>query len=482
MRGRLATRADAAAIAGIYNQGIEERTATFETDLRSEEEVIAWFESRHPIVVVETRANEDDLTQAPLVVAFARTSEYRPRECYRGVFEFAVYTDHVFRRRGAGALAMRELITHARAGGAWKLLSRIFVENDGSRALMASLGFREVGTYFRHAKLDGKWRDVVIVEKFLAPMSTGVEAAVGFLAGVRRDQILDALKSTSIEQRLIGVEAARSLIEPDKGVDQELLDAAADAFFMAEKHDSAGRGRFVDLFRAYASISPFASGDLYSALLMRLPSQSISQSLDAFYEALFVVKQVAFAAETTPELRTIGLAPHVPRLTAWIEEAILLPTQTRTRISPGNVTSLLMTLATAGCATEEQKRSVAELLVEAKAKQHRVETPVSLRSSVPPPALSSPPPPPTPPAAAVAGAETVPPTVVSPSPEAVHLPEPPPLPRRVEEERIAAPPPEAVAAPPASKKKRAPRKKKAAANPNDPPADVAPKKKRQKRV
>ncbi len=54
--------------------------------------------------------------------------------------------------------------------GFWKLVSRIFVDNAASRGLMASLGFREVGIYEKHAQLGGEWRDVVIVEKwFVAP-------------------------------------------------------------------------------------------------------------------------------------------------------------------------------------------------------------------------------------------------------------------------------------------------------------------------
>ncbi len=165
MRVRPAISADAAALAAIFNQGIEERIATFETALRSDDDILGWFDGVHPIVVVED-------SNAP--IAFARTFEYSARTCYRGVFEFAIYTDFAHRRRGAGMLAMRELVAHARAAGAWKLVARIFVDNAPSRMLVAALGFREVGVHHRHAKLDGRWRDVVVVEKFLAPL--GAEA------------------------------------------------------------------------------------------------------------------------------------------------------------------------------------------------------------------------------------------------------------------------------------------------------------------
>ena len=62
---------------------------------------------------------------------------------------------------------MNALIDAARAAGFWKLLSRVFVENEASRALLRSVGFREVGIYRRHGRLDGQWRDCVIVERLL---------------------------------------------------------------------------------------------------------------------------------------------------------------------------------------------------------------------------------------------------------------------------------------------------------------------------
>jgi phosphinothricin acetyltransferase len=79
-----------------------------------------------------------------------------------------VYVAAEVRGRGAGRLAMEALIQEAERCGFWKLVSRIFVENTPSRSLMQRLGFREVGIYEKHAKLDGVWRDVVIVEYLIA--------------------------------------------------------------------------------------------------------------------------------------------------------------------------------------------------------------------------------------------------------------------------------------------------------------------------
>ena len=158
MQARDATPEDAEAIARIYNQGIEDRVGTFETRLRTPHDIEAWFDGVHPIVVVEDKGD---------IIAFASTSTYRPRECYAGIAEFSVYTAREARGKGAGRMAVAALVEAAERAGFWKLLSRIFPENAASLALVSSLGFRQVGVYEKHSKLDGVWRDVVIVERLI---------------------------------------------------------------------------------------------------------------------------------------------------------------------------------------------------------------------------------------------------------------------------------------------------------------------------
>jgi L-amino acid N-acyltransferase YncA len=158
VHARPATPEDARAIAAIYNQGIEDRVATFETRLRAEDDIRAWFDDIHPVVVAEDNGE---------IIAFASTSQYRRRECYAGVAECSVYVARHARGRGAGRLAVEALIEAAEQAGFWKHLSRVFPENSATRALIRSAGFREVGTYEKHAKLDGVWRDVVIVERLI---------------------------------------------------------------------------------------------------------------------------------------------------------------------------------------------------------------------------------------------------------------------------------------------------------------------------
>jgi len=158
MHARPATPADAEAIARIYNQGIEDRIATFETRSRSAADILQWFDGAHPVIVVADESG---------VIAFGATSTYRPRDCYAGIAETSLYVHRAARRKGVGRLAMSALIQAAEDAGFWKLVSRIFVENTASRALIRAHDFREVGVYEKHGKLDGIWRDVVIVERLI---------------------------------------------------------------------------------------------------------------------------------------------------------------------------------------------------------------------------------------------------------------------------------------------------------------------------
>jgi L-amino acid N-acyltransferase YncA len=159
---RNATLDDAAAIAGIHNQGIEDRIATYETEPRSAEEQQAWLRAiadHYPAVVAQIDGE---------IVGWAGAGPYRARECYRGIGEFSMYVHRDWRRRGVGDLLLASLISEAERMGLWKLLSRIFPFNEASRALCRKHGFREVGVYEKHARLDGRWLDVVIVERLIS--------------------------------------------------------------------------------------------------------------------------------------------------------------------------------------------------------------------------------------------------------------------------------------------------------------------------
>jgi L-amino acid N-acyltransferase YncA len=165
LRSRLAHAGDAVAITRIYNQGIEDRIATFETEPRSVDQVEAQIREkgdRYSTVVVE-RDGE--------IIAWASFGAYRSRPCYAGIGEHSVYVAREARGAGAGLVAHEALLAAAEKQGFWKLLSRIFPENVASLALHRKAGFREVGVYQRHGKFNGEWRERVIVEKLLGEAS-----------------------------------------------------------------------------------------------------------------------------------------------------------------------------------------------------------------------------------------------------------------------------------------------------------------------
>lgn len=167
---------DAAAITAIYNHGIAERSATFETEPRRVEDMQQRIAdaSRYPLLVA--------VDSSEAVIGWAGLSGYRPRDCYAGIGEFSVYLAPDARQRGVGRLLLQALIETARSQGYWKLLSRIFLFNTASRALCRACGFREVGIYEKHGQLEGRWLDVVIVEHLIHENLAPTDSTAGAIA------------------------------------------------------------------------------------------------------------------------------------------------------------------------------------------------------------------------------------------------------------------------------------------------------------
>jgi phosphinothricin acetyltransferase len=158
VRLRAATPADVSAIAAIYNEGIAGRQATFETRPRAAEEVAPWLDEGGPLLVAEADGT---------VLGFARVSAYSDRCVYEGVGEHGVYVAAAAQGRGVGRALLEALCAAAEADGFYKLTSRIFTSNAASRAVHRAAGFDEVGIQRRHGRLDGEWRDCVLVERLL---------------------------------------------------------------------------------------------------------------------------------------------------------------------------------------------------------------------------------------------------------------------------------------------------------------------------
>ncbi len=159
MELRGARAEDVPAITDIYNHGIAEREATFETRPRRPAEVAAWLEDGRPLLVA--------VTVDGAVRGFARVGPSSERQVYAGVGEHAVYVHPAARGAGVGRALLDALAEAAAACGYHKLCSRVFAGNAASRAVHRAAGFTEVGVQRRHARLDGEWRDCVLVERLL---------------------------------------------------------------------------------------------------------------------------------------------------------------------------------------------------------------------------------------------------------------------------------------------------------------------------
>ena len=156
---RPATEADTEAIAAIYNEGIADRVATFETRPREPGEVAAWLDEALPLLVA---TGEDGA-----VLGFARVSPYSDRCVYSGVGEHGVYVARAARGRQVGRRLLDALVAASEQAGLYKLTSRLFADNAASRAAHLAAGFEEVGIQRRHGRLDGEWKDCVLVERLL---------------------------------------------------------------------------------------------------------------------------------------------------------------------------------------------------------------------------------------------------------------------------------------------------------------------------
>jgi L-amino acid N-acyltransferase YncA len=161
-RGELSIRRaearDAARVAEIFNEGVEDRVATFETEVAAPADAERWIAD--DIVVVAERDGA--------LVAWAKAGPYADRhDYYAGVREATMYVARDARGTGIGRALLAALAASAAQEGAHKLVGKIFSSNEASISLVRRLGWREVGTHLRHGSLDGEWKDVLVVEKLL---------------------------------------------------------------------------------------------------------------------------------------------------------------------------------------------------------------------------------------------------------------------------------------------------------------------------
>ena len=143
------------AVAAVYEEGIATKLATFETAAPAWADWDAAHHAAHRLVA------DDDGE----VVGFAALAPVSSRCVYEGVAEESVYVAERARGRGIGRALLEALVTGSERDGIWTLQAGIFPENRASLALHHACGFRTVGIRERIGRLDGAWRDVVLLER-----------------------------------------------------------------------------------------------------------------------------------------------------------------------------------------------------------------------------------------------------------------------------------------------------------------------------
>jgi L-amino acid N-acyltransferase YncA len=158
---RRAARNDCGAIRDIYNAAIAERGSTFETELRSAGDFGERVnDARFPLLVADAGNG---------VVGWAGLASYSARPCYAGIGECSVYVDAAARGRGVGSALTEALAVASEDSGFHKMIGKLFPDNAACLRLVERCGFAPVGLHRRHGRLDGTWRDVLVVERLLGP-------------------------------------------------------------------------------------------------------------------------------------------------------------------------------------------------------------------------------------------------------------------------------------------------------------------------
>ncbi len=142
-------------VCAIYLDGILSGNATFETEPPSWDQ---WDRSHLPFGRLLAKSDDG-------ILGWAALSPVSTRMCYAGVAEVSVYLSAEARGQGTGRTLLREIIQQSEAHGIWMLQGSVFPENVASLRMCAANGFRQVGRRKHIAKLNGVWRDTVLIER-----------------------------------------------------------------------------------------------------------------------------------------------------------------------------------------------------------------------------------------------------------------------------------------------------------------------------
>ncbi|NWQ43294.1 N-acetyltransferase family protein [Bacillus sp. EB106-08-02-XG196] len=160
---RLASLNDLGAILNIYNQGIEDRIATLEENQKDIEYMTEWFNNHNERFAVLVIEDNDE------IVGWASLNAYSNRSAYAGVADLSIYIRRDYRGKGVGSSLLKEIECTAIKNDFNKIVLFTFPFNNLGQGLYKKNGFREVGVFKNQGKLDGRFVDVMIMEKILIP-------------------------------------------------------------------------------------------------------------------------------------------------------------------------------------------------------------------------------------------------------------------------------------------------------------------------
>lgn len=162
---RRAAESDIESIQLIYNEGIEDRIATLETESKDSTFMKEWFDrhnDRYQVIVAEENG---------LVVGWASLNPYNNRDAYSGVADLSLYISRSSRGKGIGGILLAEIQLIAIEQKFHKLVLFTFPFNQLGQGLYRNKGFREVGVFKNQGILDGRYVDVMAMEKILVQSS-----------------------------------------------------------------------------------------------------------------------------------------------------------------------------------------------------------------------------------------------------------------------------------------------------------------------
>ncbi|GEC89268.1 arsinothricin resistance N-acetyltransferase ArsN1 family A [Brevibacillus brevis] len=158
---RKASDEDLESILAIYNQGIVDRIATLETEVKAYTYIRKWFDEhqgRYTVLVAEV-----DNT----IIGWASLNRYSNRCAYDGVADLSIYIERDYRGKGVGKVLLRKLEETARSHQFYKIVLFTFPFNELGQGLYKKCGYREVGVFHNQGILDGSFVDVMAMEKVL---------------------------------------------------------------------------------------------------------------------------------------------------------------------------------------------------------------------------------------------------------------------------------------------------------------------------